>query len=105
MSESESVRLVQAARLEISAAVAETMRDAGALDHWYSADHVSRTARQVVAAWALAVEGDEVALAAIAEPPAAYRLMNPVRESWQVAPGPIVTLIKIWGLEPDREPP
>src|SRR5208282_4859742 len=70
-----------------------------------SADRVSRTARQVVAAWAMAVEGDDTALAAVAEPHAAYRLMNPVRESWQVAPGPSVTLIKIWGLEPDREPP
>ena len=102
---SESVRLVQAARLEVLAPVAQTMRDTGALDHRYSADHVSRTARQVVTAWALAVEGDEVALTAMSEPHAAYRLMNPVRESWQVAPGPTVTLIKIWDLEPDREPP
>jgi hypothetical protein len=105
MSESESVRLVQATSLEISASVAETMRQAGAVDHRFGADHVSRTARQVVAAWAMAAGGDDTALAAIAEPPAAYRLMNPVRESWQVAPGPTVTLIKIWDLEPDREPP
>ena len=105
MNESESTRLVQAASLEISASLAETMRQAGALDYRCSADHVSRTARQVVAAWAMAVDGDEGALAAIAEPHAVYRLMNPVRESWRVAPGPTVTLIKIWDLEPDREPP
>ena len=105
MNESESARLVQAASLEISASVAETMRQAGALDHRYSAGHVSSTARQVVTAWAMAVAGDEVALAAIAEPHAAYRLMNPVREPWQVAPGPTVTLIRIWDLEPDTEPP
>jgi len=105
MSESESVRLVQAASLEISAPVAETMRQAGALDDRFSADHVSRTARQVVAAWAMAVAGDDTALAAIAEPRAAYWLMHPDQARWQVAPDPRVTQIKIWGLEPDREPP
>ena len=87
---------MQTASLEISASLAETMRQAGALDDRCSADYVSRTARQVVAAWAMAVDGDNTALAAIAEPHAAYGLMNPVRESWQVAPGPTVTLIKIW---------
>lgn len=72
MIESESVRLAQAASLEISPSVAETMRQAGALDHRYSADHVSRTARRVVTAWAMAVDGDDTALAAIAEAGAAY---------------------------------
>lgn len=105
MSESESVRLVQAASLEISASVAETMQQAGALDDRFSADHVSRAARQVVAAWATAVEGDDTALAAIAEPRAAYGLMHPDQERWQVTPGPRVTQISIWGLEPDGEPP
>lgn len=105
MSESEALRLVQAASLEISASVAETMRQARALDDRFSADHVSRTARQVVAAWATAVEGDDTALAAIAEPRTAYWLMHPDHERWQVAPGPRVTQISVWGLEPDREPP
>ncbi len=103
MSESESVRLVQAARLEVPASVAETMRRAGALDERYSADHVSRTARQVVAAWAMAVDGDEGALAAIAEPDATYRLLHPVIEPWQVAAGPRVTHIEVWRLETGGE--
>ena len=51
MNESEALRLVQAASLEISASVAGTMRRAGALDDRFSADHVSGTARQVVAAF------------------------------------------------------
>lgn len=84
MNESEALRLVQAASLEISASVAGTMRQAGALDDRFSADHVSGTARQVVAAWATAVEGDDTALAAIAEPRAAYWLMHPDQERWQV---------------------
>ena len=105
MSDSESVRLVQAASLEISPSVTETMRQAGALDHRYSADHVSRTARQVVAAWAMAVDGHDTALAAIAEADAAYWPMHPDQGRWQVTPGPRVTQIKIWALEPDSEPP
>ncbi len=105
MSESESVRLVQAARLEVPASVAETMRQAGALDERYSADHVSRTVRQAVAAWAMAVDGDEGALAAIAEPDAAYRLLHPVMEPWQVAPGPGVTQIEVWRLETGGDSP
>ncbi len=105
MSESESVSLVQAASLEISAPVAETMRQAGALDDRFSADHVSRTARQVIAAWATAAEGDDTALAAIAEPRAVYSLMHPDQARWQVIPGPRVTQIKILGLEADRDPP
>ncbi len=105
MSEPESVKLVQAARLELRVPVAERMRQAGALDDRFGADYVSSTARQVVAAWVMAVDGDDTALAAIAEPHAAYRLMNPVRKSWQVGPGPRVTQIQVWGLEADREPP
>jgi hypothetical protein len=70
MNESESARLVQAARLEVLAPVAQTMRQAGALHHRYSADHVSRTARQVVAAWAMAVEG----AAAVSDP---FRVCRP----------------------------
>jgi hypothetical protein len=105
MREPESVKLVQAAPLEVRAPVAETMRQAGALDDRFGADYVSRTARQVLAAWVMAVDGDDTALAAIAEPQAAYRLMNPVRESWRVAPGPTLTQIQVWGLEPGEEPP
>ena len=105
ISESESVRLVQAAGLDISASVVETMRQAGALDGRLGADCVSRTARRVVAAWAMAVDGDDTALAAIAEPDAVHWLMHPVRERWQVAPVPKVTQIQVRGFEPHGEPP
>ena len=106
MSESESVRLVQAASLEIRASVIETMRQAEALDHRYSTDYVSRTVRQVLAAWAMAVDGDGSGLAAITEPDVAHGLLHPTRATpWQVAPGPRVTQIEVWSIEPDREPP
>jgi len=43
------------------------------------ADYVSRTVRQVLATWAMAVDGDSTALAAIAEPDVAYNLLHPTR--------------------------
>jgi hypothetical protein len=103
MGESESARSVQAASLYFFAPVAETIRHAGAGNDWLSADRVSQAARQAVAAWAMAADGDDTALAAIAEPDAAHWLMHPVRKPWQVAPGPRVTRIEIRGLEADVE--
>jgi hypothetical protein len=55
--------------------------------------------------WLRAVDGDDTALAAMAEPVAAHWLMHPVRKNWQVAPGPAVTQIRIWELEADASPP
>jgi hypothetical protein len=104
MGESESARWVQAARLDLLVPVAETIRYAGASNNWLSADRVSQAARQAVAAWAMAVDGDDMALAAIAEPDAAHWLMHPVRKPWQVAPDPRVTRIEIRALEADAEP-
>jgi hypothetical protein len=104
MGESESARMVRAASLEILAPAAETMRHAGASNDWLSADRVSQAARQAVAAWAMAADGDDTALTAIAEPDAAHWLMHPVRKPWQVAPDPRVTRIEIRALEADAEP-
>jgi hypothetical protein len=105
MNESESVRLVQGVGLDISTSVAETMRQAGALDGSLGADCISRTARQAVAAWAMAVEGDDTALAAIAGPDAVHWLMHADQGRWEVARGPRVTQIQVSALEPDGEPP
>src|ERR1700735_2257473 len=96
VNESESVRLLEGVGLDIPASVGETMRRAGALDGRpgaglvrpggregggaggvamrragaldgrLGADCVSRAAREAVAAWAMAVDGDDAALAAIA---------------------------------------
>ena len=105
ISEPESARLVRAARLEVRAPGIETMRQAEALDDRFGADYVCSAARQVVAAWAMAADGDNSALAAIAESRAAYWLMHPDQERWQVSPGPAVTRIQVWGLKPNGEPP
>ena len=105
MSESESAGLAEAASLEVYAAVAQAMRQAGARDSRLGADAVIGAVRRAIAAWVLAADGDETALAAVAEPEAAHFLVHPSGGRWQVAPGPAVTLIQIWGFEPDAEPP
>ena len=105
MNESESLRLVPGVGLDISLSVAETMRQAGALDGRLGADCVSSAARQAVAAWAMAVDGDDRALAAIAGQDAVHGLMHPDQGRWEVARGPRVTQIQVSAVEPDREPP
>jgi hypothetical protein len=105
MSEREIAGLAEGASLEVSPAVAETMRNAGSHDARLDAAHVTRAARVAVAAWLRAVDGDGTALTALAEPEAMHWLLHPVRKNWQVAPGPSVTQIGIWGLEADADPP
>ncbi len=105
MSEGEKATLVDGASLEVYPVVAETMRSAGSRDDRLDAGHVTRAARLAVDAWVRAVDGDDAALTAMAEPDAAHWLMHPVRKNWQVAPGPSVTQIRIWGLEASADPP
>lgn len=105
MSERDTAGVVEGARLEVSPAVAETMRSAGSHDNRLDAGHVTHAARLAVAAWVLAVDGDDTALTAMAEPEAAHWLMHPVRKKWQVAPAPTVTQIRIWALEAGADPP
>jgi hypothetical protein len=105
MSESENGGVAEGASLDVSTAVAETMRTAGSRDDRLDAGHVTQAARLAVAAWVLAVDGDDTALTAMAQPEAAHWLLHPVRKNWQVAPGPVVTQIGIWALEADADPP
>ena len=105
MSEREKATLVDGASLEVYPVAAETMRSAGSRDDRLDAGHVTRAARLAVDAWVRAVDGDDAALTAMAEPDAAHWLMHPVRKNWQVAPGPSVTQIGIWGLEAGADPP
>jgi|ERR1700677_3651636 hypothetical protein len=105
MSELESVRLVETASLSFYPSVTETMRLAGARDDLFGPELVGEAARLVVAAWVMAVDGDDTTLTATAQPDAMHWLMHPIRKSWQVDRGPRVTKIEVWGLEPDAEPP
>lgn len=74
MSECETAGVVEGARLEIYPAVAETMRSAGSHDDRLDARHLTHAARLAVAAWVLAVDGDDTDLTAMAEPEAAHWL-------------------------------
>jgi hypothetical protein len=105
MSKAESVAMVEAASLDVHPSVATTMQLAGARDHRLRADAVTRAARLAVAAWAMAVDGDETTLTALAQPDAAYRLIHPAPGHWQVAPGPTVTHIAVSSLDAEADPP
>src|ERR1700722_14036673 len=99
MSEREKATLVDGASLEFYPVVAGTIRSAGSRDDRLDAGHVTRAARLAVDAWVRAVDGDDAALRAMAEPDAVHWLMHPVRKDWQVAPGPSVTQIRISALD------
>jgi hypothetical protein len=95
VSESESVRLVQAASRGFYPAVAETMTEAGARDERFGADLVGRAARLAVAAWARAVDGDEAALAGM-DPDNAYFLLHPPYKGWQACGGTGRPATMVW---------
>ncbi len=101
MSEPETIAMVEAAGLSVSPVVTQKFRSEGP----FGRDIVSRTARLAVAAWALAVNGDEATLAGLAEPSVRHFMLHPAMEKWVVAPGPVVSAIDVWALEPDADPP
>ncbi len=103
MSEPEPAQSAGVASVMIRPAVTEAIGQAG--DARLSADQVTAAARQAVAAWAAAVAEDGAALAAVASTDAAHWLLHPVRKNWQVAPGPVVTEIDVWGLNAGAQPP
>lgn len=110
MAGSESVRLAHAAPLEIPPPHAEVMRREGARDERLSVESVTEATRLAVAAWVMAVDGDDTALAAISPPEVAHFLLHqhanlPPHPSWHIAPGPAVTQIEIWGFDFDAEAP
>jgi hypothetical protein len=103
--EQQTLAMVEAAPLEIRDDVASKARVAAEDDQRLSPDMLGRTARLAVAAWALAVNGDHSTLTDIGPADVLYWLLHPVRESWQVAPGPVVTRIDVWRLDPEAGPP
>jgi hypothetical protein len=98
--------MVAAADFDAYPVAAEAMTEAG--EGWFGPVAVGEAARQAVAAWAMAVNGDDPALAAIADLEAdapGYFLLNPVSKKWVIAPGPVVTQIRVYGVKPAAEPP
>lgn len=95
--------MVAAASLDAYPAAAAAMTAAGG--GWFGTVMAGQAARRAVAAWLAAVNGDESALASIADADAAHWLLNPVRKQWVVAAGPVVTEIVISGADPAADPP
>lgn len=91
--------------VQISPAVADRLREATERDGRLSAGAVTQLARQAVAAWASAVDGDDRALAALGGPDAASWLTQPVNsKSTRLSPGARVTAIEISGVDAGRSP-
>jgi hypothetical protein len=105
MTESAVTAMVQAAGLELSAAAGQTIRQAGHRDERLGPDSTGQAARRAVVAWALAVNGDNSALADLADAGVASVLLHPARKPWQLAPGPAVTRIEIVALDLAAGPP
>lgn len=95
--------MVAAASLDAYPAAAAAMTEAGG--GWFGTVMAGKAARLAVAAWVTAVNGDESALAAMADGDAVHWLLDPVRKKWVIAAGPLVTEILISGLDPAADPP
>jgi hypothetical protein len=105
MSESE---MVAAAELDVYPDAAAAMTEVG--DGWFGRERAVKAARHALTAWAMAVNGDQTALAAMADPDRVDWLLNPEsyhswRRQWVIAPGPVLTELAITRIEADAEPP
>jgi hypothetical protein len=101
----ELVAMVEHARLRISDQAGQTMVTTGERDDRFGLDRTRRTARLAVAAWAMAVAGNDSTLTALATAQAADQLMHSYAGPWQMAPDPVVTLINISRLDGTTDPP
>jgi len=100
--------MVEAVELDIYPSAAAAMTEAGG--GWFGRELAVRAARHAVAAWAMAVNGDQAALAAMADPDRVEWLLYPDcyysrRRQWVIAPGPVLTELTISRLETDADPP
>jgi hypothetical protein len=103
---------VESARISIGRGPAQALTSTA--ESWFSAGQVVRTARVVVAAWVMAVNGDDLALRALASPgpsvdgggrDAADDLLHPAGLDEPIAPGPQVIAIDVVRLEPGGDGP
>jgi hypothetical protein len=105
MSEAE---MVEAVELDIYPTATAAMTEAGR--RWCGRELAVKAARHAVIAWAMAVNDDQTALAAIADPDRVDWLLHPEsyhssRRQWVTAPCPVLTELAITRIETDAEPP
>jgi hypothetical protein len=105
MSESGMAEPVEA---DVYPGAAAVMTEAGR--GWFGRELAVEAARHAVTAWMMAVNGDQTALAAIADPDRVQWLLYPDsyhswRRPWVIAPAPVLTELAITRIEPAAEPP
>jgi predicted lipid-binding transport protein (Tim44 family) len=104
----EGTRVAEVADLEYEGGARAAALDLSLADGRFSPDLLEVAARRAVAAWGLAVDGDDFALHAIAHPDAVRELLHPSDPSGKtrlVVRGPTVKQIRIVGLDAAAEPP
>lgn len=87
--------------LSISPSVTNKIEVLSEHDARFGADRLDAAARAAINAWALATGGDQTRLAQIGDAYSVSYLLQPERRPWRVGPGPRVTSIVIWRLEPE----
>ena len=100
--------MVEAVEFDVYPTAAATMTEAGR--GWFSRESAVKAARRAVTAWAMAVNGDQTALAAIADQDRVDWLLypesyHPWKRQWVIASGPVLTELAITRIETDVEPP
>jgi predicted lipid-binding transport protein (Tim44 family) len=101
-------KISEVADLDFSGDARAAANDLSLADGRFAPQVLEVAARRVVAAWAQAIDGDDAALEAIAEPAAVHELLHPGDPSGQtrlVVRGPEVTRIRIVGLDAAALPP
>ena len=89
----------QAAPAEITPWAREALQQVSADDPRLRPEAVVAAVRTVLAAWALAADGNDERLAALASQQTARWLISPAMERWSVGPGPLITRLELSGFE------
>ena len=104
----EGTRIAEVADLDFQGDARAAALDLSLADGRFAPDVLEVAARRAVSAWAEAVDGDDAALLALAEPQAAQQLLHPGDPSQRtrlVVRGPRVKQIRITALDAAASPP
>ena len=104
----EGTSIAEVANLDFAGDARAAALDLSLADGRFAPDVLEVAARRAVAGWAEAVDGDDTALLAIAQPQAAQDLLHPLDPSHRtrlVVRGPRVKQIRITGLDAAAAPP
>lgn len=104
----DGVKVAEVADLQFDGDAQSAALDLSLADGRFAPHVLEVSARRAVAAWAEAVDGDDAALEAIAQPEAVWQLLHPGDPSGRtrlVVRGPTVKQLKIVALDASADPP